>query len=112
MKYSHRKLRLLMVWALILTALPLLGDGFIIIEPPRPIPPRPRPVVSFDPFPLAVKQHLVTVNISDQAAVTHIDQIFVNPTPNRLEGYYIFPIPAGATISKFSMFIDGKETEA
>ena len=112
MKYSHRKLRLLMVWALILTALPLLGDGFIIIEPPRPIPPRPRPVVSFDPFPLAVKQHLVTVNISNQAAVTHIDQIFLNPTPNRLEGYYIFPIPAGATISKFSMFIDGKETEA
>lgn len=112
MKNSHHRLRLLLVWALTLMALPLLGDGFIIIEPPRPVPPRPRPIVSFDPFPLAVKQHLVTVNISEQAAVTHIDQTFVNPTPDRLEGYYIFPIPAGATISKFTMFIDGKETAA
>jgi Ca-activated chloride channel family protein len=45
-------------------------------------------------------------------AVTSIDQEFYNPTSSRLEGYYLFPIPEGAIIGGFSMYINGKETPA
>ena len=92
---------------LLLLAGPALADGFIIIPRP-PHPPRPH----FHPFPLEVKYHHVDVSIDDRVAVTSIDQEFYNPTRYRLEGYYLFPIPRGAVIKKFSMFIDGKETPA
>lgn len=92
----------------------LRADGFIIIEPPYPYPPMPRPLPqpSFTPFPLKVKNHHVQVTIEEQAATTRIDQVFYNPTANSVQGYYLFPIPRGVTITKFSMYIDGKETEA
>lgn len=92
----------------------LRADGFIIIEPPYPYPPMPRPLPqpSFTPFPLEVRNHHVQVTIEDLAAATSIDQVFYNPTANSLQGYYLFPIPRGVTITKFSMYIDGKETEA
>jgi Ca-activated chloride channel family protein len=94
---------------ILLLAGPALADGFIIIpRPPHPRPPRPH----FHPFPLEVKYHHVDVSIDDRIAVTSIDQEFFNPTRHRLEGYYLFPIPRGAVIKKFSMFIDGKETPA
>jgi Ca-activated chloride channel family protein len=56
-----------------------------------------------------VKWHRVTVEIHDQVATTHIDQVFYNPNPVQLEGIYMFPLPEGAAMSDFSMFIDGKE---
>lgn len=80
-----------------------LADGFIIV--PRHPPERPE----VRTIPLAVKYHRVKVTIRDQVAVTEIDQVFVNPNPYQLEGTYIFPIPENASISAFSMFIDGKE---
>jgi Ca-activated chloride channel family protein len=83
----------------------LLADGFIII----PNPPRPGPV---SPFPLEVVRHDVSVEITDQLATTTVDQEFYNPNASRLEGYYLFPLPAGAVISNFSMWIDGRETRA
>ncbi len=90
------------------------ADGFIVVPPPRPLPgiirPLRPPIQRF--FPLEVSFHKVDVKITDMAALTKIDQEFYNPTAQRLEGYYIFPIPKGATIDKFSMFINGKETEA
>lgn len=100
--------------ALLALALPLRADGFIIIEPPYPHPPLPRPLPqpSFTPFPLEVKNHHVQVTIEEQAATTRIDQVFYNPTATSLQGYYLFPIPRGVTITKFSMYLDGKETEA
>ena len=83
------------------------GDGFFVA-----IPPHPRPIPHWHPYPLEVKYHHVDVNITETSATTSIDQEFYNPTGMRLDGYYIFPIPEGASISKFSMFIDGKEVEA
>jgi len=83
----------------------LCGDGFIVIPGPHP---QPTP----QPFPLEVKYHRVDVRIDDQAAVTSIDQVFVNPTPYRLEGYYLFPVPVNAVIKKFTMFVNDQELEA
>jgi len=84
----------------------IFADGFIVIDRP------PVPNAVSTPFPLEVKYHHVNVKINDLAAVTEIDQEFYNPTGMRLEGYYLFPVPEGAVIKKFSMFINGKETEA
>jgi Ca-activated chloride channel homolog len=86
----------------------VFADGFIVIPPPFP-----RPVTyTATPYPLEVRYHHVETAIEEMAAVTSVDQEFYNPTSQRLEGYYLFPIPEGAVIGKFSMFIDGKETEA
>ncbi|MBN1524363.1 MAG: VWA domain-containing protein [Spirochaetales bacterium] len=82
------------------------ADGFIVIPEPVTVSGRATP------FPLAVKYHTVEVNINGQTATTSIDQIFYNPSDRRMEGEYIFPIPRGAVIKNFSMFIDGKETRA
>jgi len=54
----------------------------------------------------------VNTRITDQVAVTAVDQEFYNPNPARLEGTFVFPIPKGAHINKFTMEIDGKQVEA
>ncbi|MBN8546328.1 MAG: VWA domain-containing protein [Ignavibacteria bacterium] len=89
----------------------IFADGFIIIpDPPYP-GPRPHPGWR-DPFPLEVKYHDVNVTIDGFTAKTKIDQVFFNPLNQRLEGQYIFPIPEGAVITGFKMFINGKEYKA
>ncbi|MHC4471494.1 MAG: VIT domain-containing protein, partial [Planctomycetota bacterium] len=95
----------LAVAVLMLTALTgqAFADGFIVV--PRHPPRRPE----VRTIPLAIKYHRVKVTIRDQVAVTEIDQVFINPNPYQLEGTYIFPIPEEASISAFSMWIDGKE---
>jgi Ca-activated chloride channel family protein len=59
--------------------------------------------------PLALLDHKVTVTIDDQAAITRIDQTFRNHTPRQLEATYLFPVPKGASVRKFSMWVNGKE---
>src|SRR5438132_961272 len=83
------------------------GDGFIVVE--RPFLVRP----GHFPFaPLEVASHHVEVKIDGQVAVTSIDQEFYNPNDQRLEGTYMFPVPKGAHIDKFSMEIGGKMMDA
>lgn len=60
--------------------------------------------------PLAMVHHKVVVAIEDQVAVTTVEQAFRNHTDRDLEATYIFPIPKGASVNKFTMWIDGKET--
>lgn len=107
----QRILGLLILGIILGSSIPAGADGLIMIPPPFPMPPNPRPIPS-DPFPLEVVYHRVTVDIADQTATTSIDQSFFNPTSQRLEGYYLFPIPAGAVIKDFSMEINGKKTSA
>src|SRR5678810_881619 len=83
------------------------GDGFIVVE--RPFLVRP----GHFPFaPLEVTSHHVEVKIDSQVAVTSIDQEFYNPNDQRLEGTYMFPVPKGAHVDKFSMEIGGKSVDA
>ena len=44
----------------------------------------------------------VTTRINDQVAVTSVDEEFHNPNPSRLEGTFVFPVPKGAHIDKFT----------
>jgi Ca-activated chloride channel family protein len=83
------------------------ADGLIVIHnPPTRVPGH------FSFAPLEVTYHNVTVSIDRGVAVTAVDQEFYNPNPQRLEGTYLFPLPDGATIDKFSMDVDGRMTDA
>jgi Ca-activated chloride channel homolog len=99
--------------------------GLIIIHehdfwwpnPPQPIPPPPpiRPPRPFPPpvwAPLEVSFTRVTAQIKDQVAKTTVEQEFLNPNPRQLEGTFIFPVPKGAHLDKFTMEINGKPAEA
>ncbi|MCX6555034.1 MAG: VIT domain-containing protein [Candidatus Aminicenantes bacterium] len=106
-KMSNRTswLSALLAAVLVFAAAGLRADGFIVI----PRPPHPGPTSH---FPLEVARHDVRVTIDEQLATTVVDQEFYNPNDSRLEGYYLFPLPAGAVIRDFSMWIDGRETRA
>ena len=79
----------------------LFADGFII--------PKPKP--GEDIPPLSVKYHRVTVDIINQVAKTSIDQVFINNHNRDIEGTFIFPLPKGASISEFSMYIGDKKID-
>ena len=89
---------------LIGSTVPALADGIVIPHPPPDVP-----IVEV-PF-LTIKYHRVTVSIEDQVATTHVDQVFVNEGRHEVEGTYIFPLPEEATISEFSMWVDGERLE-
>jgi Ca-activated chloride channel family protein len=59
--------------------------------------------------PLELRNHEVKVDIEDQVAVTHVTQTFYNSTGQQLEATYVFPVPKGASVQKFTMWVDGKE---
>src|SRR5262249_52111139 len=59
--------------------------------------------------PLAMLNHQVTISINDQVAVTRVEQTFRNHTSRPLEATYVFPIPRGASVNKFSMWVSGTE---
>ncbi|MFO0927285.1 MAG: VIT domain-containing protein [Gemmataceae bacterium] len=61
--------------------------------------------------PLAMLNHKVTIAIEDQVAVTRVEQTFRNHTPRQLEATYLFPVPKGASVDRFTMWVDGKETK-
>jgi len=101
-----RALLLLTASTLIFTA-PVRADGFIVIN--RPVTAI---VAPFPYAPLEVSYHHVNVKIDGQICTTSVDEEFYNPNPQQLEGTYLFPVPKTAQIDKFTMQINGKETEA
>jgi len=80
----------------------VFADGFII-----PHPPRPGDIVP----PLSVKSHRVQVEIVNQVAKTSVDQVFLNHFERDIEGTYIFPLPEGAALSEFAMWIGDQKVE-
>ena len=96
---------LVIICALLSFVTQAYSDGILI-----PVPPMPRPVE----LPrIAIKYHKVSVDINNQIATTSVDQVFVNESPFQLEATYIFPLPAGVTISKFIMYDEsGKPLKA
>jgi len=95
----------LLVVVLLLHAGPVLADGIIIIDPPI-VPPPP----DWTPW-LTIRYHRVTVTIEDQVATTKVDQVFRNDGKIAAEGTYIFPLPPGAVIQNFVMWVDGQPIE-
>jgi Ca-activated chloride channel family protein len=96
---------------------PARADGVVIPEPPiciegscppPPCPdcPSPSPMVQ-----LAIRYHHVSVSIRDQVAVTRVDQVFYNPNDWQVEGIYLFPLPPGAAVASFTLWVDGEPVE-
>ena len=89
---------LLILSALLLLPALALTDGILLPDPWVPI---------------AIKYHRVTVEIEEQVATTHIDQVFRNESrQDNVEGTYVFPVPKGASMSGFSMHVDGEPLNA
>ena len=82
---------------------------------PRPFPhPSPAPALPSHPVwaPLETTVTKADVRIRDQIATTTVEQEFHNPNSRQLEGTFLFPVPRGAQIDKFTLEINGKPVEA
>src|SRR5262245_1745683 len=58
---------------------------------------------------LEIRDHDVNVVINNGVAVTTVNQVFVNTENRVVEALYTFPVPRGASVAGFSMWINGKE---
>ncbi len=61
--------------------------------------------------PLGVKYQRVSAEIQDGTAVTKVEQVFVNSGPQQLEAHFVFPLPKGAALQEFYLWINGKKTK-
>ncbi|MBI1915306.1 MAG: VWA domain-containing protein [Planctomycetes bacterium] len=61
--------------------------------------------------PLAMVSHHVEVSLVEQVSTTKVTQVFRNHTDRALEATYIFPVPKGASVNRFAMWLDGKEVK-
>lgn len=91
-----------------LLALPHLAGAQIDrpIRPPLPIPPRP------DWQGVVVASVDVEARVRDGVAETDVTHVFENRSAAPQEGDFVFPIPAGASISRFAMYEGEKRLEA
>ncbi|MCX8107950.1 MAG: VIT and VWA domain-containing protein, partial [Verrucomicrobiae bacterium] len=122
------KKTVLKLWtAVIMAGWLAVADGLIIIDDPGlviPVPPLPRPephpprrpfIPPPRPYtfaPLEVRYHRVEASVRDQVATTTVDQEFYNPNDRQLEGTFLFPVPRGAHIDRFSLVVDGRQLDA
>jgi Ca-activated chloride channel family protein len=59
---------------------------------------------------LEIQEHDVKVTINNGVAVTTVTQVFQqHRKPRPVEALYTFPVPKGASVANFSMWINGKE---
>jgi len=61
--------------------------------------------------PLAIRNHRVGVSVRERIAETRVQQTFHNHTDQVLEATYIFPVPEGAVVSGFAMWIGGERRQ-
>jgi Ca-activated chloride channel family protein len=61
---------------------------------------------------LQMVAHTVSVAIDEQAAVTDVEQTFRNPSDRALEATFVFPVPKGASVDRFSVWLGGKPVKA
>jgi len=58
---------------------------------------------------LKIEEQDVQVTINNGIAVTDVAQVFRNTENRQVEALYLFPVPKGASVANFSMWINGKE---
>ncbi len=61
--------------------------------------------------PMRINHHRVSVDVRERIAETRVEQTFLNTTDRTLEATYIFPVPEGATVSGFAMWVNGQRME-
>lgn len=93
-----KKLAIFLLLAVLINPSNLLARGLLIPEDKRIAP-------------LILIKQIVDFKIEDQIAETMVEQVFYNHSDRPLEATYIFPVPKGASVNKFTMWVDGKETK-
>jgi hypothetical protein len=58
--------------------------------------------------PLTIARMDVTASVRGPESITKIDQSFLNTTGQTLEGTFYFPLPPGAAISRYAMYVDSQ----
>lgn len=96
----------LIILAILAPASGVLADGMLF-----PVE-RPHSGILVPDRLFTVKYHYVDVTIKDQLCTTKVDQVFHNDTGAEREGMYVFPMPTGSAITKFSMYDGEKEIKA
>src|SRR5262245_60840502 len=91
--------RLIPVLALFVAFAPGLRGAGLLIPEEKTLPP------------LAMLDHKVSITVDDQVATTRVEQTFRNHTDRPLEATYLFPVPKGASVNKFTMWVGDKETK-
>jgi len=61
--------------------------------------------------PFVLTAHHAKIQIEDQLVKVRLEQVFENPSSRNLEATYWFPVPKGAAVNGFFMWVDGKEVK-
>lgn len=96
---NARTLFLLVSMLLVASSVSVFGDGMILPDHP-------------EYGGISVVYHDVEIHAEDGVVTTHVDQLFRNTGHREMEGRYVFPLPHGAIVSSFTMWIDGQALEA
>ncbi|MDO8588727.1 MAG: VIT domain-containing protein [Armatimonadota bacterium] len=99
----RRSIFAFLILAVALTAGAAMADGILL-----PIERRHTNIIVPDQL-FTVKYHHVNVTIDNQVSTTKVDQIFHNDSGVEREGMYVFPMPEGSAITRFSMFAGEQE---
>lgn len=95
--------KLMLGWlAVFFTTFGVISSGFatgLLIPKDRNLPP------------LAISYHRIEVAIDNGTATTKVDQAFRNHTNQVLEATYVFPVPDGAAVDDFALYINGQRVE-
>lgn len=59
--------------------------------------------------PIEIVRHDVDVGINNGIAVTRVTMVFRNPEPRPREAMFSFPVPGEASVSNFSLWVNGAE---
>ena len=62
-------------------------------------------------FDLQLRKFKTTVDIQDQFAVVHVDEVFYNANAATLEGIYFFEMPEGSKLTEMFLWINGQRVE-
>ncbi len=62
-------------------------------------------------LPMELTHHRVEVTVNERGAKTKVTQEFKNPTGRQLEATYLFPLPQGASIDSFALWMNGKKVK-
>jgi Ca-activated chloride channel family protein len=93
----------LFVGLLIFVSIPVYSQVMIIDRPPKDIKTGSS---------LPIRSHVVTTKIREQVAVTQIEQVFHNPYNRQIEATYVLTVPITASVSKFTLEVDGEQINA
>ena len=90
------------------------AGGFILVSPNQHQNPNQgtNSGLKIPYFPLESVSMQLHSQVGELTASTRVKQVFYNPSPQQLEGYFLFPVPKDVVVQEFSMDINGVKHKA